>query len=100
DLASPVGTTERAAKIASPAVTTRALASIVRNRDDDPFRRRRRAETCGRAEIGRVILLVALRNRRSRARYLIRPFSALETFLLDSGSTLSTARMTMKTLFC
>ena len=33
-------------------------------------------------------------------RYLIRLFSAVDTFLLDSGSMFSTARMTMNFLFC
>src|SRR5439155_15204843 len=98
DFASLLGTSDRAVRKASPPVKTRARASAVRNRDDDPCRRRRRAATCGGLEIGRVILTVALGNRRSRPRYLIRPFSRVETFLLASGSMLRTARMTMNAL--
>jgi len=70
----------------------------MRKSDEDPFRRRRRWDAW--RKIGRVILTVALRNRRSGSAYLIRPFSKVETFLLASGSMLSTARITMNALFC
>src|SRR5256885_9793013 len=92
-LASLSGTTERAARTARLPVITSARASAVRNRDDDPCRRRRRAATCGGLGNGRVILAGGLRNRRSGAGYLIRLFSAVETLFLASGAVVRTAKI-------
>src|SRR5256885_16733576 len=66
-LASLSGTTERAARTARLPVITSARASAVRNRDDDPCRRRRRAATCGGVENGPHHLEEGLKKR-SRGR--------------------------------